>query len=114
MVDLATVRGAARGIVHWESPVASASTLGFVLTILVSICYYSFISVVAYISLTLLAIVLCIKIYSYVMVFMKKVNIVCKVSSSVRHCQNTLSWAKSGRSSMSLTTFCSPIEFYVK
>lgn len=74
MVDLATVRGAARGIVHWESPVASASTLGFVLAILISICYYSFISVVAYISLTLLAIVLCIKIYSYVMVFMKKAD----------------------------------------
>lgn len=74
MVDLATARGAARGIVHWESPVASASTLGFVLAILVSICYYSFISVVAYISLTLLAIVLCIKIYSYVMVFMKKAD----------------------------------------
>ena len=74
MVDLATVKTSAKDLVHWENPVASGSTLGFVLACLVSICYFSFISVIAYISLTLLVIVLCIKIYSYAMVFMKKVG----------------------------------------
>ena len=74
MVDLASAKTVVKDLVHWENPVGSASTLGFVLAVLVSICYYSFISVVAYISLTLLVIVLGIKIYSFAMVFLKKVN----------------------------------------
>ena len=74
MVDLASAKTVAKDLVHWENPVSSASTLGFVLACLVSICYFSFISVVAYISLALLVIVLGIKIYSYAMVFMKKVG----------------------------------------
>jgi len=74
MVDLASAKTAVKDLVHWENPVSSASTLGFVLACLVSICYYSFISVVAYISLTLLVIVLGIKIYSYAMVFLKKAD----------------------------------------
>jgi len=74
MVDLATAKHTARDLVHWENPVISASTLGSVLTVLISICYFSFIAVVAYISLTLLVIVLGIKIYSYVMVFLKKAD----------------------------------------
>jgi len=45
---------------------------GSVLVALVSICYYSLISVVAYLSLGLLSIVLGVKLYSYVMVMMKK------------------------------------------
>jgi len=73
MVDLASAKTVVKDLVHWENPVGSASTLGFVLAVLVSICYYSFISVVAYISLTLLVIVLGIKIYSFAMVFLKKV-----------------------------------------
>jgi len=72
MVSLACAKAAASSLVHWDSPVASGSTLAFVLAILVSICYYSLISVAAYISLTLLVLVLGIKIYSYAMVFMKK------------------------------------------
>ena len=74
MVSLASAKAAASSLVHWDSPVASGSTLAFVLAILVSICYYSLISVAAYISLTLLVLVLGIKIYSYAMVFMKKVS----------------------------------------
>ena len=74
MVDLASAKTVVKDLVHWENPVGSASTLGFVLAVLVSICYYSFISVVAYISLTLLVIVLGIKIYSFAMVFLKKVK----------------------------------------
>ena len=73
MVDLASAKTVVKDLVHWENPVSSASILGFVLAVLVSICYFSFISVVAYISLTLLVIVLGIKIYSYAMVFLKKV-----------------------------------------
>merc|ERR1711936_38950 len=71
MVDLAAAKTVVKDLVHWENPVGSASTLGFVLACLVSICYYSFIS---YISLTLLVIVLCIKIYSFAMVFLKKAD----------------------------------------
>ena len=74
MVDLASAKTVVKDLVHWENPVGSASTLGFVLAVLVSICYYSFISVVAYISLTLLVVVLGIKIYSFAMVFLKKVR----------------------------------------
>ena len=74
MVDLASAKTVVKDLVHWENPVSSASTLGFVLACLVSICYFSFISVVAYISLILLVIVLGIKIYSYAMVFLKKVH----------------------------------------
>ena len=51
-----------------------ASTLGFVLACLVSVCYFSFTSVVSYISLALLVIVIGIKIYSYAMVFLKKAD----------------------------------------
>ena len=51
-----------------------ASTLGFVLACLVSVCYFSFTSVVSYISLALLVIVIGIKIYSYTMVFLKKAD----------------------------------------
>ena len=75
MVDLASVKTSTKDLVHWVNPVASGSTLGFVLACLVSICYFSLISVIAYISMTLLIIVLCIKIYSYAMVFMKKVGL---------------------------------------
>jgi len=74
MVDLASVKTSTKDLVHWVNPVASGSTLGFVLACLVSICYFSLISVIAYISMTLLIIVLCIKIYSYAMVFMKKAD----------------------------------------
>lgn len=67
-----TVKNVGKDLVHWASPVASASTLGFVLAIFISICYFSFISVMAYISLVMLIIVLGIKIYSFAMIFFKK------------------------------------------
>jgi hypothetical protein len=59
-------------LVHWEDPISSGSVFGSVLVALVSICYYSLISVIAYLSLGLLSIVLGVKLYSYVMVMMKK------------------------------------------
>jgi hypothetical protein len=59
-------------LVHWEDPINSGAVFGSVLVALVSICYYSLISVVAYLSLGLLSIVLGVKLYSYVMVMMKK------------------------------------------
>ena len=57
----------------WEDPIASGIVFGSVLVTLISICYYSLISVVAYCSLTALLAVLSLKIYTYVMVtFLKK------------------------------------------
>ena len=61
-------------LVHWENPAASAGMLSGVLALLLSICYYSLVSVLAYISLGLLAAIMAIKVYSTVMVFMKKVR----------------------------------------
>merc|ERR1712045_827959 len=57
----------------WEDPIQSGIVFGSVLVTLISICYYSLISVVAYCSLTALLAVLSLKIYTYVMVtFLKK------------------------------------------
>jgi len=57
----------------WEDPIHSGIVFGSVLVTLISICYYSLISVVAYCSLTALCAVLSLKIYTYVMVtFLKK------------------------------------------
>ena len=57
----------------WEDPIHSGVVFGSVLVTLISICYYSLISVVAYVSLTALLAVLSLKIYTYVMVtFLKK------------------------------------------
>jgi len=57
----------------WEDPIHSGIVFGSVLVTLISICYYSLISVVAYCSLTALCSVLSLKIYTYVMVtFLKK------------------------------------------
>lgn len=57
---------------QWEDPI-SGVVFGSVLVTLVSICYYSLISVFAYASLAVLLAVIGIKIYTYVMVtFLKK------------------------------------------
>merc|ERR1711941_95692 len=57
----------------WEDPIQSGIVFGSVLVTLISICYYSLISVAAYCSLTALLAVLSLKIYTYVMVtFLKK------------------------------------------
>lgn len=58
---------------QWDNPINSGIVFGSVLVTLISICYYSLISVVAYASLTTLLAVLSLKIYTYVMVtFLKK------------------------------------------
>jgi len=59
-------------ILYWEDPVQSGAVFGTVLVTLVSLCYYSLITVVSYTCLTLLMVVLAVKLYSYVMVMLKK------------------------------------------
>merc|ERR1739836_177794 len=57
----------------WEDPIHSGIIFGSVFVSLISICYYSLISVCAYLSLTALLAVLSLKVYTYVMVtFLKK------------------------------------------
>lgn len=57
----------------WEKPIPTGVVFGSVLALLLSICYYSLISVAAYASLTLLLAVIALKLYVYVMVtFLKK------------------------------------------
>ena len=73
----------------WEDPIHSGIVFGSVLVTLISICYYSLISVVAYCSLTALCAVLSLKIYTYVMVtFLKKEanNPLAKFSGNNHHC----------------------------
>ena len=59
-------------IVYWEEPVVSGAVFGTVLVVLLSLASYSLITVVSYTCLTLLMVVLGVKLYSYVMVMMKK------------------------------------------
>jgi len=59
-------------ILYWEDPVQSGAVFGTVLVTLVSLCYYSLITVASYTCLTLLMLVLAVKLYSYVMVMLKK------------------------------------------
>ena len=63
-------------LVHWDSGAASGGVFGSVLGLLVAISYFSLISVAAYIALAALAGVMAIKVYSFAMVFLKKVSIV--------------------------------------
>lgn len=58
---------------HWQDPIYTGVVFGAVLVTLISICYYSLISVMAYTSLFVLAAVAGVKLYTYVMVtFLKK------------------------------------------
>lgn len=59
-------------IVYWEDPIMSGAVFGSVLVVLLSLASYSLITVVSYTCLTLLLVVLGVKLYSYVMVMMKK------------------------------------------
>jgi len=59
-------------IVYWEDPIMSGAVFGTVLVVLLSLTSYSLITVVSYTCLTLLMVVLGVKLYSYVMVMMKK------------------------------------------
>merc|ERR1719431_1596263 len=62
-------------ILYWEDPVQSGAVFGTVLVTLVSLCYYSLITVASYTCLTLLMVVLAVKLYSYVMVMLKKADL---------------------------------------
>lgn len=67
----------------WTDPVYTGVVFGTVFATLISICYYSLISVVAYVSIALLLAVSAVKLYAYVMVtFLKKeiVNPIAKFS----------------------------------
>ena len=58
---------------HWEDPIYTGVVFGAVMATLISICYYSLISVCAYTSLFILMSVAGLKLYTYVMVtFLKK------------------------------------------
>jgi len=72
MVSFEGAKEATKKLVHWDNPAASGGVFGFVLGVLISISYFSLISVLAYTSLALLAAVMAIKVYSFAMVFMKK------------------------------------------
>jgi len=72
MVSYESVKKTSLFLVHWENPPASAGILSALLAVLVSICYFSFIAVIAYISLAVLLVIMGIKVYSFGMVFMKK------------------------------------------
>ena len=57
----------------WKDPLVTGPIFGSLLSVLISICYYSLISVVAYTSLFVLMTVAGIKLYVYVMnTFLKK------------------------------------------
>ena len=70
-------------MVHWDSGAASGGVFGSVLGLLVAISYFSLISVAAYIALAALAGVMAIKVYSFAMVFLKKVSIVFIIGHNV-------------------------------
>merc|ERR1711953_1499672 len=58
---------------QWEDPIYTGVVFGTVMATLISICYYSLISVCAYTSLFILMVVAGLKLYTYVMVtFLKK------------------------------------------
>jgi len=59
-------------VVYWEDPISSGAIFGSVLVVLLSLASYSLITVVSYTSLALLLAVAGVKLYSYVMVMMKK------------------------------------------
>ena len=59
-------------IVYWEDPVMSGTVFGSVLVVLLSLASYSLITVGSYTCLALLIGVLGVKLYSYVMVMLKK------------------------------------------
>merc|ERR1712099_215572 len=61
----------------WEDPIQSGVIFGSVFVSLISICYYSLISVCAYLSLTALLAVLSLKVYTYVMVTFLKKEVAC-------------------------------------
>merc|ERR1711909_186796 len=61
----------------WQDPIQSGIIFGSVFVSLILICYYSLISVCAYLSLTALLAVLSLKVYTYVMVTFLKKEVAC-------------------------------------
>jgi len=59
-------------LVYWEDPITSGAVFGSVLVSLVSLCYNSLLTVCSYTALTALFLVIMVKLYSYVMVMLKK------------------------------------------
>jgi len=59
-------------LVYWEDPIASGAVFGPVLVSLVALCYNSLLSVCSYSALAILLLVIMVKLYSYVMVLLKK------------------------------------------
>lgn len=59
-------------LVYWEDPIATGAVFGPVLVSLVALCYNSLLSVVSYSALALLLLVILVKLYSYIMVMLKK------------------------------------------
>jgi len=59
-------------MLYWEDPIQTGAVFGTVLVVLLSLASYSLITVVSYTALTLLLVVAWVKLYSYVMVMMKK------------------------------------------
>lgn len=59
-------------MLYWEDPIQTGAVFGTVLVVLLSLASYSLITVVSYTALTLLLVVAGVKLYSYVMVMMKK------------------------------------------
>merc|ERR1712179_112268 len=55
-------------MIYWEDPIQTGVLFGSVLVILTSLSYCSLLSVVAYSALTLLAVVMAVKLYNFVMV----------------------------------------------
>merc|ERR1739844_91799 len=67
----------------WEDPIQSGIIFGSVFVSLISICYYSLISVCAYLSLTALLAVLSLKVYTYVMVTFLKKEVSCNPLAAI-------------------------------
>merc|ERR1711936_788997 len=67
----------------WQDPIQSGIIFGSVFVSLISICYYSLISVCAYLSLTALLAVLSLKVYTYVMVTFLKKEVSCNPLATI-------------------------------
>ena len=67
----------------WEDPIQTGIVFGSVFVTLISICYYSLISVGAYLSLTALLAVLSLKVYTYVMVTFLKKEVSCNPLATI-------------------------------
>ena len=96
---------------QWVDPIYTGVVFGTVMATLISICYYSLISVCAYTSLFILMVVAGLKLYTYVMVtFLKKetANPIAKYTGKKFDCFRTY---YDKVSSVSMLTYSSVIKF---